>query len=102
VLLAKTLQSSTLKLALLYIGLFGAAIIGLFGYVYWSTVLYVRNNLEQEIAREQSFLINAFKHGGRDELIATINSRITGASDGNWSYLLVDSTFDRLAGDLAR
>jgi signal transduction histidine kinase len=102
VLLAKTLQSSTLKLALLYIGLFGAAIIGLFGYVYWSTILYVRNNLEQEIAREQSFLINAFKHGGRDELIATINSRITGASDGNWSYLLVDSTFDRLAGDLAR
>jgi signal transduction histidine kinase len=102
VLLVETLRSSTLKLALLYIGLFGAAIIGLFGYVYWSTVSYVRTNLEQEIAREHGLLRNAYKHGGRSELIAAMNWRITGPGDGSWSYLLVDNTFVRIAGDLSR
>jgi len=102
VLLVKTLQSSTLKLALLYIGLFGAAIIGLFGYVYWSTISYVRNTLEQEIAREHSFLMNAYKYGGRDELITAMNSRITGTNSDSWGYLLVDNQYHRVAGDLSR
>jgi signal transduction histidine kinase len=101
VLLVKTLQSSTLRLALLYIGFFAAAIIGLFGYVYWSTVFYVRNTLEQEISREHAFFWNSYKHGGRDELITTINSRIAGTADGGWSYLLVDNAFGRIAGDLS-
>ncbi|MBV9014259.1 MAG: hypothetical protein JO058_01240 [Alphaproteobacteria bacterium] len=100
-LLAKTLQSSTLRLALLYIGLFAAAIIGLFGYVYWSTVSYVRSTLEQEIAREHAFFANAYKHGGRDELITAINWRIRGAGDGGWSYLLAEKDFSRIAGDLS-
>jgi hypothetical protein len=102
VLLVETLRSSTLKLALLYIGLFGAAIVGLFGYVYWSTVSYVRNNLEQEITREHGLLWNAYKHGGRGELIAAMNWRITDPGDGSWSYLLVDNTFARIGGDLSR
>jgi hypothetical protein len=36
VLLAKTLRSTTFKLALISIGVFGAIVIALFGYVYWS------------------------------------------------------------------
>jgi hypothetical protein len=41
VLLAETLRSSTLKLALLAIGLFGSVMFALIGYVYWSTASYV-------------------------------------------------------------
>ena len=40
VLLAKTLRSSTFKLALICIGIFGATVVALFGYVYWSTASY--------------------------------------------------------------
>jgi hypothetical protein len=35
VLLAETLRSTTFKLALISIGVFGAVVIVLFGYVYW-------------------------------------------------------------------
>ena len=40
-LLSKTLRSSTLKLAFIYVVAFCAAIFGLLGYVYWSTVTYL-------------------------------------------------------------
>src|SRR5882757_9322405 len=56
VLLAKTLRSSTLKLALISIGIFGAAVVALFGYVYWSTASYVRDRADRAIAADQAML----------------------------------------------
>jgi signal transduction histidine kinase len=41
-LLTKTLRSSTFKLALICIAIFGAVVFALIGYVYWSSVSYVR------------------------------------------------------------
>ncbi len=35
-------RSSTIKLTLLYAGLFGAAVLVLLGYVYWSPTTYMR------------------------------------------------------------
>jgi hypothetical protein len=64
VLLAKTLQSSTLKLALICIGLFGAAVFVLFSYVYWSTASYVRGRSDPAIARERAILLQAFDKAG--------------------------------------
>src|SRR5206468_6924302 len=43
VLLAKTPRSSTFKLALIWIGIFGALVLALLSYVYWSTATYVRH-----------------------------------------------------------
>ena len=48
-LLAKTLRSSTFGLALLLIGIFGAAVIALLSYVYWSTASYVRSRADHAI-----------------------------------------------------
>jgi hypothetical protein len=53
VLLAETLRSSALKLALLAIGLFGTVMFALIGYLYWSTVSCVRNRSDPAIAAEQ-------------------------------------------------
>ena len=101
-LLNKTLRSSTLRLALLYIGLFAAAIFGLFGYVYWSTMSYIRERSGQEIAREHSLLLSAYQHGGRSALVTAIDRRLSASPADGWAYLLADGSSAALAGNLGR
>jgi len=45
-LLTKTLRSSTFRLALICIAIFGAIVFALIGYVYWSTASYVNSQSE--------------------------------------------------------
>jgi hypothetical protein len=56
VLLAKTLRSSTLRLALICIASFGVAVLALFGYVYWSTASFVLSRADESIAAERAAL----------------------------------------------
>src|SRR5438445_13020553 len=64
VLLAKTLRSSTFKLALIWIGIFGAVVIALFGHVYWSTASYVHTRSDHAIAAEHMILRNVYDDTG--------------------------------------
>jgi signal transduction histidine kinase len=100
VLLAETLRSSTLKLALLAIGLFGTVMFGLIGYLYWSTVSYVRNRSDPAIAAEQIALKETFERAGRDGLVATISQRIADHRLENGVYLLVDASLVPVGGNL--
>ena len=99
-LLDKTLRSSTLRLALIYVGLFAAAIIGLFGYVYWSTLSYVRAQSDRSISAERSVLDAAFAAGGRQGVIKTIDRRLRDPHFAGWVYLLVDPSLSVAAGNL--
>jgi signal transduction histidine kinase len=101
VLLAKTLRSSTLKLALLSIGIFGAAVIALFGYVYWSTASYVRSRADRAVAAERAVLQQAYDEAGRDGLIAAIARRIAEQRLAGGRYLLADPSLRPVAGNLA-
>ena len=100
VLLAKTLRSSTFRLALIWIAIFGAAVVALFGYVYWSTTSYVRSRSDQAIVAELAILKDAYVSAGRSELITTIAQRIAGKHFDGGVYLLADSSFAPLAGNL--
>jgi signal transduction histidine kinase len=100
VLLAKTLRSKTFQLALISIGAFGAIVLGLFGYVYWSTASFVSSRSDHAIATEYAILQKAYERGGRDGLIATIDRRIAD-KDFDGFYLLCDTSFAPIAGDLA-
>jgi signal transduction histidine kinase len=100
VLLAKTLTSSTFKLALIAIGTFGLIVSGILGYVYLSTSSYVRGRSDRAIKSECSDILAANDRIGRDGLAALIKQRI---ADGNWAdhvYLLVDPSLAPLAGNL--
>jgi signal transduction histidine kinase len=100
VLLAKTLTSSTFKLALIAIGTFGLIVSAILSYVYLSTSSYVRARSDRAIERECSELLSANDRIGRDGLAALIKQHIT---DGNWAdhvYLLVDPSLAVLAGNL--
>jgi len=101
VLLAKTLRSSTFRLALIWIAIFGTAVAALLGYVYLSTASYLRSRSDQAIVMELAILRDAYAGGGRGRLIATIAQRIADGHFESGVYLLADSSGVPLAGNLA-
>jgi len=101
VLLSKTVRSSsTLKLAFIYVIAFCAAIFGLLGFVYWSTVTYLYEMSDRALSAEGALLTRAYEAGGRDGLVALINRRLTDPYFDDWVYLLVDQSFDYVAGNV--
>jgi len=100
VLLAKTLRSSTFRLALIWIAIFGTVVAALLAYVYLSTASYLRSRSDQATVAELAVLRETYASGGRHRLIATIGQRI---ADKHLSdvYLLVDASGVPLAGNLA-
>ena len=92
-LLAKTLRSSTFTRALTWIAIFGAVVVALFAYVYWSTRSYVLGRADQLIAAEQALLHKAYDSGGRNALIAAIERSVADDRDRDWLYLLADPSF---------
>ena len=100
-LLAKTLRSTTFKLALISIAIFGALVFALFGYVYWSTASYVRSRSDHAIATELAILQKAYASAGRSGLIAAIAQRLADQRFEGGVYLLADPSFAPLAGNLA-
>ena len=99
-LLAKTFRSTTLKLALLWIGMFGAVVAVLLGYVYSSTSSYVRQRSDHAIAIELASLQKAYERSGRSGLIAMIGERSGDQRFEDGVYLLADPSFAPLAGNL--
>jgi signal transduction histidine kinase len=100
VLLAKTLRSWTFNLALIWIGVFGALVLALIGYLYWATSSYVLSRSDRAIATEQAALHKAYDRGGRDGLIAAIGERAADDHLDGGVYLLADSSFAPVAGNL--
>ena len=99
-LLVKTLRSSTLRLALICIAVFGAVVIALFGYVYWATASYLQSRADQAIAAELATLQSAYATGGRRELVAAIVQHTATPRPDGGVYLLADAEFAPLAGNL--
>ena len=94
-LLSKTVRSSsTLKLAFIYVIAFCAAIFGLLGYVYWSTVTYLYEISDRAISRESALLTKAYDAEGQDGLVTFIDRRLTDPFFNDWFYLLVDPSFN--------
>src|SRR6516225_6302778 len=100
VLLAKTLRSTTFRLALISIGVFGAIVIALFGYVYWSTTSFVLSRSNSAIEAERATLRNIYDTSGREGLIQAIQRRSATAGFGGGVYLLSDASFAPVAGNL--
>jgi signal transduction histidine kinase len=100
VLLAKTLRSTTFRLALISIGIFGAMVAALFAYVYWSTASYVRSRSDHAIATELASLQAAYAAGGRKALTNAIAHRLADPRLDGGVYLLADASLARIAGNL--
>jgi signal transduction histidine kinase len=101
VLLCKTLRSSTLRLAFVYIAVFGTAILGLLGFVYSATLSYVQARQERDIARERGLITAGFARDGRAGVIDAIERRLSGQPFEGWTYLLADESLAPIAGNLS-
>jgi signal transduction histidine kinase len=100
VLLAKTLTSSTFKLAMIAIGTFGLIAAAILSYVYLSTSSYARSRSDRAIMIEYASLQEAYGRSGRDGLIALMQQRIADKSFADNVYLLVDPSSAVLGGNL--
>lgn len=100
-LLSKTLRSSTFRLALVSIAIFGTIVFALFGYVYWSTATYVRGRADHALEVERTILRQAFAQGGRGALAVAIERRISDKRFEGAHYLLTDPQFVPRAGNIA-
>ena len=99
-LLAKTLRSTTFRLALISIGVFGAVVIALFGYVYWSTTTFVLSRSDRVIEAEQAMLRNIYDTGGRDGVVRAIDQHKAAARLEGGVYLLANESFVPVIGNL--
>ena len=99
-LLAETLRSSTLRLALICIAIFGTAVLALFGYVYWSTASYVLGRADRAIAAEQAALRRVYDSVGRAGLATAIERRIAERRSDDRVYLL--AVYEREGKDRQR
>jgi signal transduction histidine kinase len=100
VLLNKTLRSSTLKLAFIYVIVFSSAIFALLGYVYSSTASYLYKKSDQLLKIEREMMNSAYNEAGRNGVIALINRRINDGFFSDWVYLLTSPSREYVAGNL--
>ena len=99
-LLSKTLRSSTFRLAILYVCLFGVSVAGLFGYVYWSTTKYVKQRYDNMILSDRRELLDIFNRSGRDQLARELSAHSQNSPLDGDVYLLADANYAPIAGNL--
>jgi signal transduction histidine kinase len=101
VLLAKTLRSSTFRLALLCIAIFGLV---LFGFLIYILDTSTRFGIEQSDARlngDLQILRETYNHLGQEGLAGRISSKANDPRAGQGLFLLADSNYRPIAGSLA-
>ncbi|NIR30610.1 MAG: HAMP domain-containing histidine kinase [Gammaproteobacteria bacterium] len=96
----RVFRSFTFRLALLYVALFGASVLGLFGFIYWSTAGYMARQTDATIEAEITGLSERYRLTGLAGLTGLIAERVARDPDGSSIYLLTDGDLHPLLGNL--
>jgi signal transduction histidine kinase len=96
------LRSSTFRLAVLYMALFGASVAVLLVFIYWSTAGYMALQTDDTIEAEVTGLAERYGISGLDGLVRSIDERISRKPNGDAVYLLTDDQLTPLIGNLDR
>lgn len=94
------LSSFTFRLALLYVLLLGASVAILLGFIYWSTAGYMTRQIDATIGAEIQGLAEQYRRRGINGLSSLISERIARDPAGASVYLLTDSDFQPVIGNL--
>jgi signal transduction histidine kinase len=97
--LTKLFRTTTFRLSLTYVALFGAAAVVAIFYIYWNTTVLLTQQLHQTIDAELKGLAEQYKAGGQDQLVRTVAER--SQTPGNSLYLVADAEGKRVAGNLS-
>jgi signal transduction histidine kinase len=90
-------RTTSFRLALLFLALFGAASLLLFGFLYWQTAVYLRSSVDEWLAREEEGLA-ASSPADLRRIVAERAARDPG---GRRKFALFDAAGNRIAGSQA-
>ena len=99
---ARLLRSFSFRLAFTYMALFGASVLLLLWFIYWSTAAYMSRQTDATIAAEITGLSERYDMDGLAGLIEVINERLSRKPTGSSIYLLTTALNTRIAGNLNR
>lgn len=98
----KLFQSTTLKLALLYLTLFIGSVIVLLSFMYWATAGYMEREAKATIEAEIQGLSERYSQMGLAGLTVAIGERMARNPTSASIYLIADVKGKRLIGNLDR
>src|SRR5258706_4318543 len=90
-------RTTSFRLALLFLGLFGAASLILFGFMYWQTARYLSNGLDDWLGNEMAS--RSAEHSS--ERMRQLNTRATLDPEGRRPIALFDAAGHWVAGGAA-
>lgn len=93
-------QTSAFRLSLLYVALFGISMIAVLASIYIATVNNMIRIADETIERELDDLMGEYNRGGTRRLQQTIEARLKGDQLGGWVYLVADSAYRPILGNL--
>ena len=96
------LNSSTFRLALLYMLLFSSSVLMLLGFIYWSTVSYISAQTDETIDIEIVDLTERYRNAGLPALMQLLTERLSRRPGGASVYLLTNKDLEPLIGNLDR
>lgn len=94
------LRTTAFRLTLLYAALFTVSVLVLMGFIYWNTIHYLNAQTDQGIQTEMDSLLEQYRQAGATNLRETIMQRGSAGRAGGRHYLLSDSHYTILAGNL--
>ena len=93
-------KSFTVRLALIYIGLFSLSVILLFAFIYGFATRYVDNQINMGIESQFERIHSAYKRGGTRAAQRQINDLVRSDEEGTEIYILTNSDGERIVGNL--
>jgi signal transduction histidine kinase len=93
-------RTSTFRLSLLYVLIFGVSMIAVLGFVYFATVNNMIRITDETIQREMDDLQTEYHRGSSKRLQNVIQTRLKDDQVGGWVYLLVDNAYRPILGNI--
>ncbi len=100
--LTRLLETSTFRLALIYLALFGLSALALLGYLYWATSNVLERQITETIEAEITGLAEQYRAGDLSRLSRVIERRSAAHPNRASIYLLADPFGRRIAGNIDR
>ncbi len=94
-------RTSTFRLAILYVLLFGSSVLVLLAFIYFTTVPVIERQTDDTIEAEIRGLAEQYRTRGLARLVTVIRERSGPYGDPDSLYLLVDPALRPLAGNMS-
>ena len=99
--LKQLLRSSPVRLAVVYVVLFGSSALLLMAFIYWSTAGFMLRQADETIEAEIAGLAERYQIAGISGLTSLIEERLERQPSGFSLYLVADASYRPLVGNLS-